>query len=252
MAGSIVGCRLSRESPLECTADWQLKLPSDHTLTNAVALADGKILSGCSDNNIYAHDRQTLQETCRLTGHQDYVHCLKVVPQNGHSLLYSASEDGSVRAWDIRASGGPLTTILPFKQANLERPSFGKWIGAIDVTPNNEWLLCGGGPSLSIWHLRSNKCAYLIHTPAPVYAAQFLPTDLSSVIAAGGGNQITVWQRSDHDGTRRISSSIDNIYSLAFHRFEEFDYDLFSLAGDSFKIELCKNAKFIDWQMFVH
>lgn len=223
---------------------------SDETLGNALALTRNGIAVGCSDSNIYLYDRETHQETTRLTGHQDYIHCLKAFETDSSTLLYSGSEDGSVRIWDMRVTG-QVTTLLPFKNSSIERPELGKWIGAIDLTPDGEWLLCGGGPTLSVWHLRSSKCAQVMSTPSAIYSNLFLPTDLSCIMAAGSGNQVTVCSRSKENPTAHINSSIDTIYSIAYHRFDDFDYDMYTLAGNSFKIELCKNAKYIDSEIFV-
>lgn len=186
----------------------------------------------------------------KLTGHQDYIHCLKL-SNSQSSLIYSGSEDGSVRIWDIRSSNESISVILPFKKPTIERSQFGKWIGSLDVSPNGEWLVCGGGPSLSMWHLRSNKFVHVIDTPGVSYVTQFLRHDPSNVIVAGSGNLVNLWQLSEDKFTNQINTFIDNIYSICNHNYEDLDYNLYSFAGDSFKIELCKNAKFVDCALYV-
>lgn len=233
--------------------NWTIKLPSDNTLANVIALSGERIYSGCSDNNIYIHDKETQQELARLGGHQDYLHALKVT---GHNLLYSAAEDGSVRSWDIRTPGKAMSIILPFKNTSLARTHFGKWIGALDVSPNNEWLVCGGGPKLSVWHLASSKCVHICDSPNVANVAQYVPSDPSSIIFAGNGNQVSTWKLNSSTAEAssyscQLDSSIDNIFSIVYHNYTDYDYNLSSFSGDNFKIELCKNGKYIDSELFI-
>lgn len=247
LPGSVKGYTLSVPNQLE--EGWTITLPSDKTLANVISLKDGKIYSGCSDNNIYVHDKETLQEVSKLTGHQDYLHSLKVTDDQ---QLFSASEDGSVRSWDLRVPGEPTSVILPFKKTSLDRPHFGKWIGALDVSRSGEWLVCGGGPKLSMWHLRSRKFVHAIDSPNVTHVAQFLPADSSTVIFAGNGNHVSTWQMSnDSPYNTKINSSIDNIYSIEHYNYVDYDFNLSSFSGDSFKLELCKNAKYIDTELYV-
>lgn len=219
-------------------------------MANAIEISEEKIFTGCSDNHIYVYDKETHSELHKLVGHQDYIHCLKL--SHSSSLLYSGSEDGSVRIWDTRASNESISVIVPFKKSHIERDRFGKWIGALDVSPNGEWLVCGGGPLPSMWHLRSNKCVHVLDTPLGVcHVAQFNQHQPSSILTAGSGNQVNLFEMANTSIVNRINSSIDNIYTISNHCFEDLDYNLYSFAGDSFKIELCKNAKFIDCNLFV-
>ena len=247
--GTIRGYILSQASQLENT--WTVKLPSDKTLANAIVLSKERIVTGCSDNHIYVHDKETQKELVKLSGHQDYIHSLKFA-EDHIPMLYSASEDGSVRSWDLRTPKEPISVILPFKRGSLERPHFGKWIGALDVSPNCEWLVCGGGPKLSVWHLRSNKCIHVIDSPNVAHVAQYLPSDPSSIMFAGNGNQVSIWRMSTNSPIYdKIDSSIDNIYSIVHHEYVDYDYRLSSFSGDSFKLELCKNGKYIDSELYV-
>uniref|UniRef100_A0AAY4CJC8 THO complex subunit 6 n=1 Tax=Denticeps clupeoides TaxID=299321 RepID=A0AAY4CJC8_9TELE len=77
---------------------------------------------GGGDNNIHMMDLETGVFKSTLQGHSDYIHCLAVREREGE--LLSGAEDGAVRIWDSR-------------------------------TGRSVHCLCGGGPSLSLWHLRS-------------------------------------------------------------------------------------------------
>lgn len=50
----------------------------------------------------------------------------------------SASEDGSVRLWDMRQKSH-TNTVQPHLSEKLMRPELGKWIGAAAI--NEDWLV---------------------------------------------------------------------------------------------------------------
>uniref|UniRef100_A0A671WFZ4 THO complex 6 n=1 Tax=Sparus aurata TaxID=8175 RepID=A0A671WFZ4_SPAAU len=85
-----------------------------------------------------------------LQGHSDYIHCVSVREREADIL--SGSEDGAVRIWDSRMDQS-VHCIEVYKYESCARPQYGKWISC--VTTDSDWMLCGGGPSLSLWHLRS-------------------------------------------------------------------------------------------------
>ncbi|KAF7494448.1 THO complex subunit 6 -like protein [Sarcoptes scabiei] len=171
----------------------------------------------------------TFSET--LASHYDYIHDLKA-SKSIEPIFYSGSEDGTR------------------KQA-IERPEFGEWIGTIDVN-DDQWLVCGGGPSLSVWHLKINDCAHIIKTPGVIYCSKFVSEDLD-IIAAGDQNTIVYWERNHPfmSESIHVKSSIDTIYSMSHHNYKNFNYNLFSFCGDNHQIEICKNATHIDWKLSV-
>ncbi|MEE6522370.1 hypothetical protein FKM82_020884 [Ascaphus truei] len=85
-----------------------------------------------------------------LEGHQDYIHCLALRDQQRECV--SGSEDGSVRLWDLR-SGTQTHKIEVYKYEECARPQYGKWISCLAT--DSDWMVCGGGPMLTLWHLRS-------------------------------------------------------------------------------------------------
>lgn len=56
------------------------------------------------------------------------------------SQLVSASEDGSVRLWDMRQKVH-TNTVQPYLSEKLVRPELGKWIGAACLS--EDWLVRG-------------------------------------------------------------------------------------------------------------
>lgn len=63
----------------------------------AVTLSDYSI-------EVYNFTESSLSKTCKLSGHNDTVTDVVFSPQEDH-ILYSSSEDGVVKLWDIRKSG---------------------------------------------------------------------------------------------------------------------------------------------------
>ncbi|KAJ6222198.1 hypothetical protein RDWZM_000743 [Blomia tropicalis] len=246
--GSLHGKIWSISNQLETS--WKVKLPSETTTSNSLALSSNRIISGCSDNIIYVFDKETQNELFKLVGHQDYVHSVRLINENV-PLLYSSSEDGSVRVWDLRTPNNAVNVVLPFKNASLARPSFGKWIDALDVASNEEWFVCGGGPKLSVWHIRSGKVVHIIDQPNVTHVAQYMPNDPSSIMFAGNGSLASIWKQTNESNIiNNISSTIENIYSISHYNYEKFDYNLTSFSGDSFKLELCKNVGFLIYRRY--
>uniref|UniRef100_A0A8C9WN38 THO complex 6 n=1 Tax=Scleropages formosus TaxID=113540 RepID=A0A8C9WN38_SCLFO len=109
---------------------------------------DNSLAVGGGDNNIHIMDLETGVFKSVLQGHTDYIHCLSMREREGE--LLSGGEDGAVRIWG--ESGVFFPFSFPVAQ-ECARPQYGKWISCL--TTDSDWMLCGGGPSLSLWHLRS-------------------------------------------------------------------------------------------------
>ncbi|CAL8283633.1 unnamed protein product [Boreogadus saida] len=119
---------------------------------NAMALnpADNSLAVGGGDNNVHIMDLENGVFKSVLQGHTDYIHCLSV--RERASEVLSGGEDGAVRIWDTRTSQC-VHCVEVYKYETCARPQHGKWISCL--TTDSDWMLCGGGPSLSLWHLRS-------------------------------------------------------------------------------------------------
>ncbi|XP_075999061.1 THO complex subunit 6 homolog [Genypterus blacodes] len=111
---------------------------------------DNSLVVGGGDNNIHVMDLENGVFKSVLQGHSDYIHCLSVREREGEIL--SGGEDGAVRIWDCR-TGQSVHCVELYKYEACARPQYGKWISCL--TTDSDWMLCGGGPSLSLWHLRS-------------------------------------------------------------------------------------------------
>ncbi|TWW70492.1 THO complex subunit 6 homolog [Takifugu flavidus] len=111
---------------------------------------DNSLIVGAGDNNIHVLDLEHGTFKSVLQGHTDYVHCVSVREREAEIL--SGGEDGAVRIWDSRTAQS-VHCIEVYKYESCARPQYGKWISCLAT--DSDWMLCGGGPSLSLWHLRS-------------------------------------------------------------------------------------------------
>uniref|UniRef100_A0A674AH53 THO complex 6 n=1 Tax=Salmo trutta TaxID=8032 RepID=A0A674AH53_SALTR len=125
-----------------------LEIPEINAMT--VNPTENSLVIGGGDNNIHIMDLESGVFKSVLQGHTDYIHCLSVREREGEIL--SGGEDGAVRIWDHR-TGQSVHCIEVYKYEECARPQYGKWISCL--TTESDWMLCGGGPSLSLWHLRS-------------------------------------------------------------------------------------------------
>lgn len=151
-SGQIQAYRWSDIVKKDYRVAWNIPIESDRESlrrpeVNAVELQDGRLYVGSGSRELQVFDLETRQKVTALRGHTDYIHCLRV---RGDRCA-SGGEDGTVRLWDTRQRT-ETHRLQPHKDTELERGR-GHWIGALDLA--DDWLVCGGGPRLALWHLRS-------------------------------------------------------------------------------------------------
>lgn len=194
-----------------------------------------RLLAGCGDNLIHMWDIVNGKHLSSFCGHVDYVHSIAMRPNNLQFL--SGSEDGSVRLWDIRDGRQSVHHIEPHKNENCDRPYLGKWIQTVAVDSADDWMVCGGGPRLCLWHLRSMA-------PATVFDASNVPVSHAlfhddSVISAGVEPYIHHWAiNGEHRA--RVPSSPTNVFSVAVNE-RSVSSKVLAVAGNCHKIDICTN-----------
>ncbi|XP_030330585.1 THO complex subunit 6 homolog isoform X3 [Strigops habroptila] len=82
---------------------------------------------------------------------------------------------------DLR-SGTQVQVIEVHKYEECSRPNHGKWIRCLAT--DSDWMVCGGGPALTLWHLRSVTPTTVFPLPPRQHHALF-HQDL--VLAGGPG-----------------------------------------------------------------
>ena len=100
--GSVKVWEMLAEGPWVC----QNILKDGEAAVNALATWDGKVMSGADDGVIRVWDTKTGLLEAKLTGHADWVKALLV----HENRLFSASRDGTVRAWAL-GTWGELGTV---------------------------------------------------------------------------------------------------------------------------------------------
>lgn len=196
------------------------------------------IFVGCGDNNIYEFDLETRNLLKSLKIHSDYIHTIKLFNND----LISGGEDGIINISDIR-SYKVSNKIKPYLQDKIARPDLGIWIGDIDC--NEDYILCGGGPRLSLWSYRflRNSNVFPI-TDQGIHVAEIY----EDKILAGGRSDLFYQMSYSGEIITEIQVSPVTIYS-SIHQSEPFQAHL--IAGSSSKIDVCSNFMYKNQQLYL-
>lgn len=237
--GTIIGFTWLKKR-LTGKKSWEIQIPpgqlsSDQCDINSMWLnkKDGVLYAGCGDNNVYSFDLNNGQIIHSFTGHTDYIHWIDGTVDN---ILYSASEDGSVRIWD-RRSKHLTNRVEPFKEERIERQCYGKWQGSVSAA--DEWFVCGGGPKLALYHLRSMETSMVFDFNSPVHVSGFL----DDIIYVGGDTNRLLQYNMKGDVTAEIPTASSSIYSVISQTTPE---KLSSIAGSSNYLDICTNFNYKD------
>ncbi|CAG2113363.1 unnamed protein product [Medioppia subpectinata] len=244
--GEVQGWHTTDDNKL--VKEWTIGLSSADCMVNAMATTDQMIFTGCGDNNVYGFDAETHKQTVRLNGHKDYVNCLQVASDG--QTLYSGAEDGYVMVWDLRRGQKSVAQITPYQTADLSRPKYGKWIGALTLSSNN-WLICGGGPHLGLWHLGSMSYATKFDTES---AANVVVAHNDYIISGGNAAKLEIWELNG-ELKSTIPTSAADIFSINAHHYDSNELgikELISGAGMSYRVDICTNWKYKDFELLVY
>ncbi|GJQ84063.1 putative THO complex [Trypoxylus dichotomus] len=191
------------------------------------------IYLGCGDNNIYSMKIEGGEITQTLNGHTNYIHSLCNI---GNELV-SGGEDGLVNIWDARVKS-VINKIEPYKNDKIARPELGKWIGAVGF--NDDWLVCGGGPRLSMWHLRTLNTSVIFPIEnRGIHIAEFKENH----ILAGGTADYFYNLSFNGDVVSEIPISSVTVFSAIHH---DSPFSALCLAGSSPKVDICSNFNYRD------
>lgn len=220
---------------------WILRVPHLDNLggneTNAMVLnsKDQTLFSGGGDGVVYCWDLESGSVKTSFTGHKDYIQALSLF--HNSDQLASAAEDGSVRIWDTRTPGEAVAMMEPYKNEECSKSSNERWLGCVQVSPSDDWLVCGGGPSLALWHLRSLSPTTIFDAPkCHPYAAHFYE---DTVISAGSTPHVYHWNLSGSLKTQ-VPCSSNTVYNIAIH-LDNRDNKVMCASGSSHKTDIYTN-----------
>ncbi|CAE1155247.1 THOC6 [Acanthosepion pharaonis] len=196
------------------------------------------LFAGCGDNLIYIFDLENSSLKSTLSGHKDYIHCVTMC--NTRSEFVSASEDGSVRIWDPRSKNEAIHIIEPYRNEMCARPEFGKWLGCVTMDTGDDWLVCGGGPQLSLWHMRSLSATITFETPNSCQKHALIHED--TVLSAGSEPYVFHWSLNG-ELKAQIPCTPTYVYKVDVNTTSESNKVL-CIAGNSSKIDVCTNFNY--------
>nr|XP_026489890.1 THO complex subunit 6 [Vanessa tameamea] len=194
---------------------------------------EGKLYAGCGDNKIYAYNLEDGSLVSTYEGHSDFVHCLH---SNGQQLI-SAGEDGLVLLWDLRVKKS-YNKIEPHTNSKIARPDIGKWVGAAAL--GDDWIVCGGGPRLSLWHLRSLDAVTVFDIPDHGIHVSFFQDDC---VFAGGVAKHLYQLSYSGDVRVELPVSATTVYSAVYRTSP---HKVLAIAGSSPEIDICTSFNYRD------
>ncbi|XP_014211573.1 THO complex subunit 6 [Copidosoma floridanum] len=189
------------------------------------------IYAGCGDNKIHIINLEDGKVLNSLSGHTDFIHSISL---SGKQLA-SGSEDGSVRLWDLNNKEN-TNVVKPYLENKVTRSKMGKWIGAVDLT--DDWLLCGGGPKLSLWHLRTMEVATVFDLPDEgIHVANIF----EERVIAGGAMPYLSHLTYQGVTLAKVPVSSNTVYSVVY---QEQPQRVLCIGGSSNKIDVCTNFNY--------
>uniref|UniRef100_A0A1A9VYR8 Uncharacterized protein n=1 Tax=Glossina austeni TaxID=7395 RepID=A0A1A9VYR8_GLOAU len=219
---------------------WEVNIPLE---VNAMEVPDvncmclrsstNRLYAGCGDNAAYEIDLNDGRIIRDFRGHEDYIHSISGIEDKN---LYTASEDGTVRFWSLEQTES-TNMIEPYKKDQLMRPELGKWMGS--VASNGDWLVCGGGPKLSLWHLRAMEYTSDFPFSGKIHICDFV----EDMIFVGGEHSNAQFYAMNGHIRADIKTDNTTIYSAAF-KLESQRF--MSIAGFSNWLSILNDFRFLD------
>ncbi|XP_068100191.1 THO complex subunit 6 homolog isoform X2 [Hyperolius riggenbachi] len=223
-----------------CVASWSRVTPTRNNLEapeiNSFVLnqTDNSLLLAGGSAQIHVMDLETGAFTMAMKGHDDYIHCLALRDQQKECV--SGSEDGSVRLWDLR-TGSQTHKIEVYKYEECARPQYGKWISCLAA--DSDWMVCGGGPMMSLWHLRSVTPTTIF----PIQESQQQVMFYQDLILSAGQAPLVNHCQINGEIRAQIPSIPCCIYSLCINGTSQ-ENKVLTAAGSGPKIDVFTNFRY--------
>uniref|UniRef100_T1GQT4 Uncharacterized protein n=1 Tax=Megaselia scalaris TaxID=36166 RepID=T1GQT4_MEGSC len=234
--GSIYGLKFDElKNHLSKDKSWEVSLAEVKNV-NCFWLdkAINHIFVGCDNNIIYQVSLEDGRVLRKFEGHKDFVHCLT----GSDDQIYSASQDGTLKIWDPRENLH-VNEIEPNKKDELKRPELGGFLGACAIS--NDWLICGGGPKLSLWHTKTLDFSQIDFAfPGKIHCASFID---DNIVVGGVNSSVQIYSI---NGSLKYDIPIENSPATYSIVFQSDPYKFMSLTGYSNKLNILSDFKYVD------
>lgn len=217
---------------------WYFYLPLRHCdrylpVVNSIWIRsrNARLLIGCSNSILYEVCLESKSMVRYYKGHKDSILNVCSPIENGRQI-YTASEDGTVRIWSSNERNASII-LEPYKDSALARPYFGKWISSI-ATKGAQWLICGGGPKLALWHLNSRHYTNVYNFPSANNVCEIV----EDLIVTGGQHKNLLIYKLNGEKWSDICTENTSIYSVVS---TTKPYHFMSVAGFSNSLTILQN-----------
>lgn len=193
-----------------------------------------RLFIACHNSIIYEISLELKSMIRFYNGHKSSVFSVCGPDDNNYTnqCIYTASKDGSVRIWSTNEKNATIV-LRPFKTKALERPRFGKWISTVSPV-DEQWLVCGGGPRLSLWHLNSRTFTNVYKFPTTINVCKVI----DDLVVAGGQHQNLHIYKVNGERWSSIITGNTSIYSVIASRHP---YQFLAVAGFSNTLAIIEN-----------
>jgi len=123
----------------------------------SVNARNGSLFAAGGDGRVHVFDINTQKSKGVLDAHGGMLHCVRAFEESERCV--AAGEDAAVRFWDLRSNTVDTTLLpqeTPAKTSAPRHKAARKWVNTLALNDGEDWLLCGGGALVSLWHLKSN------------------------------------------------------------------------------------------------
>ncbi|KAI6206532.1 hypothetical protein M3Y94_00922900 [Aphelenchoides besseyi] len=149
--------------------------------------------------------------------------------------------DGVVSSWDIRTNcSTPTQRIEIAKNPSVAREEFGNNLNCMSVS--GEFLVCGGGPQMGVWHLPSSKLVDTIkdnRTTQIEWHALELNSDENTFLCGGRGPDLSVFNFTCEQQTT-LPIELEAVGVIKRKQLES-NSSLTVVAGESSKVHFVMN-----------
>lgn len=197
-----------------------------------------RILAGCGNGEIFNFDMETSKLIHKYQAHEDSIY--QITMKNNSNELISASEDGQIKIWDLRTKVCS-NSVKPYESPMCARPNLGKHINCVAIDDEN-WMICGGGPKLALWHLRSMK-----PMSAPEFEDELFVPNVCKIyqnqILSGGNSKRLYIHTFENKLKTEINTTINCIFDISINYALKANR-IVCAAGSGASIDICSNFSY--------